>query len=280
MQLSTKAFLGDSPVFELFEDAFCLCHGQHIIMIDDTVNHDKRLSQSAIFSYTHGMEFHERLMAAREALKWSQGHLGKEVGAAQSTVATWEKGKNEPDLATIMRLAAKLKTTPEWLAFGRSSELSSGETLPTLTAGDIFEVKGEEFARIPAFDVQFSAGFGANNDTEQVLDYQVMSVATLRRWTDAPIRQLSFIRVDGDSMEPLLLNGDWVLIDASNTNLISPAVYAIVYAGRGFLKHASQNIETKAVTLVSHNPAYPPQTITRPEGLRIIGRVVLSIRKH
>ena len=81
-------------------------------------------------------------------------------------------------------------------------------------------------------------------------------------------------------MEPLLFNKDWVLIDADRTSLVAPAIYAISFNGEGFLKHASQNLETGAITLVSHNPAYPPQTIAKPEGLRVIGRVVLSIRTH
>lgn len=144
----------------------------------------------------------------------------------------------------------------------------------------IFELGGKEFARIPVYDVQFSAGFGAQNDHEQPLDYHVLSVDTLRRLTDASIQQLLFLQVRGDSMEPLLLGGDWVLVDASRTNLVSPAIYAIVYDGEGFLKHASKSIETEAITLVSHNPAYPPQTVTSPDKLRIVGRVVLSIRKH
>lgn len=53
------------------------------------------------------MSFRERLIAAREEMEWSQTKLGEEIGAAQSTVATWERTKkpNEPDLSMIARIA-------------------------------------------------------------------------------------------------------------------------------------------------------------------------------
>lgn len=231
-----------------------------------------------------------RLMQARQKAGFEKPmDAVSRFGWAQSTYMAHENGQNgiRPDAAK--RYADAFHVDAGWLLTGEGNVplgvlsqpcVMTSPTVSSPVAGTVFDVEGTEFARIPVYDVQFSAGFGANNDGEPVIDYQVMSVATLRRWTDSPVRQLSFIRVDGDSMEPLLFNDDWVLIDASNTNLISPAIYAIVYDGRGFLKHASKNIETGAVTLASHNPLYPPQTITRPDGLRIVGRVVLSIRKH
>lgn len=222
-----------------------------------------------------------RLARERAGFKTAADALER-FGWKQSTYLAHENGQNgiRPDKAKLY--ADAFKVSVGWLLSGEDSAPSAAPppATPATPLGMIVEFEGTEFAKIPVYDVRFSAGYGANNDAEPVIGYQVMSVETLRQWTDAPLQQLSVIRVHGDSMEPLLCNDDWVLIDASHTNLVSPAVYAIVYDGEGFLKHASKNIETGAVTLVSHNAAYPPQTITMPDRLRIIGRVVLSIRKH
>ena len=67
------------------------------------------------------MTVRQRLIDARKQCGLSQVELGDEVNAAQSTVATWERGKNEPDLATIKRLAKVLDVSAEWLAFGTAA---------------------------------------------------------------------------------------------------------------------------------------------------------------
>lgn len=147
-------------------------------------------------------------------------------------------------------------------------------------AGSVIDFDGTEFARIPVYDVRLSAGGGASNYDETPIDFYTIGMSMLRDFTDAPVKRLAFVKVKGDSMEPLFTTGDWVLVDTRETHLATPAVYAFVNDGEAVIKHASQHMETGAVTLISHNPKYEPQTITRPECLHVIGRIVLSIRKH
>lgn len=204
----------------------------------------------------------------------SQAGLARALGVDPSAVTRLLKG------ARLL----KAHEIPVIEAFFNTSAPAYQPTATVVDVGDfpssIVDVKGKEYASIPVYDVRFSAGFGAQNDAELPLDYHEISMSTLRRFTDAPLNKLVFLRVSGDSMEPLLYNRDWVLVDARRTNLVSPAIYAIVFEGEGFLKHASRNLETGAVTLASQNPLYPPQTIAQPEGLRIIGRVVMSMHMH
>lgn len=239
-----------------------------------------------------------KLKALRNKAGLSVRALGVALEMPATTYASYEDKYKKPfipiELANklIGVLVPKGIKREEILELAGVTELAGSSTSNLLepsdsrsitfapTEGTIFEVNGSEFAKIPVYDVRFSAGFGAQNDYEQPLDYHVISVATLRRLTNASIKQLVFLQVHGDSMEPLLMGDDWVLVDASRKNLAAPAIYAIVYEGEGFLKHISKNFETGEITLTSHNPLYQSQTITRPEGLRIIGRVVLSIRKH
>lgn len=69
--------------------------------------------------------FPDRLREARQALRRPDGKavrqadLGKAVGGLSGqAVGAWETGANEPDLATIERLAALLRVSPGQLAFG------------------------------------------------------------------------------------------------------------------------------------------------------------------
>lgn len=50
----------------------------------------------------------ERIAEARRAKGWSQARLGEEVGAVQTTVSSWERGRTEPTREDVQRIAAAL----------------------------------------------------------------------------------------------------------------------------------------------------------------------------
>lgn len=228
-------------------------------------------------------ELGKRLRQAREKAGLSMPKLAEQIGVRWQSIQQLENGKSQTS-KHVLAMAKALHVSPEWLLSGEGSASETGvvsaSDIALPSAGEILECRGIECARIPVYDVHFSAGFGAQNDTEEPLDHYLMTMSVLRRYTDAPVQRVVFLQVSGDSMEPLLYNRDWVLVDTTRTSLTTPAIYAIICNGEGFLKHASQNIDTNAINLVSHNPAYPPQTVSQPDRVRIFGRVVLSIHAH
>lgn len=50
----------------------------------------------------------ERISAARRLAGWSQQRLARAVGAAQTTVSSWERGRTEPTRDDVRRIAAAL----------------------------------------------------------------------------------------------------------------------------------------------------------------------------
>ena len=68
--------------------------------------------------------------------KVSQEDVALVVGVAQSTAGRWEAGVQEPDLATIARVADELWVSPEWLAFGRGKMAPVDEEGRELVPGD------------------------------------------------------------------------------------------------------------------------------------------------
>jgi len=59
--------------------------------------------------------FPERLAARREELELTQKEVGERVGKSNSAVSKWEEGSREPDYTTLIRLAAVLHVSVEWL---------------------------------------------------------------------------------------------------------------------------------------------------------------------
>jgi phage repressor protein C with HTH and peptisase S24 domain len=144
----------------------------------------------------------------------------------------------------------------------------------------ILEIGGVEFARLPIYDIRMAAGAGAQNYEEDPIDYHLLSVNFLRTLTDAPPKMIAGFQAEGTSMEETIYDRDWCFADLRKRKLYNPGIFALAFEGEGLLKRAAQHLESKAVTLISDNPSYPPQTIKKPDQLEVIGRVIFSIRRH
>ena len=201
----------------------------------------------------------------------SQAGLARFLGLDPTKVSKILTGKRQMKASEISKIEAYFATVP--LA-------NSSTPTPAHSSGTSFEVEGMEFAKIPVYDAAFSAGHGAINHSERPVCYYSMSMEMLRGFSSAPVNHLLFVKAVGDSMEPLLSSGDWVLVDTRATQLSTPAIYCFVNGEDAVIKHASQNLETGAVTLIPHNAIYKPETVSSPDKLRVVGRVVFSIRKH
>lgn len=145
-------------------------------------------------------------------------------------------------------------------------------------------VDGSDYAHVPLHDALLAAGSGRNNSSEGVID----NLAFRRDWLkkigiSASAARLA--RVQGDSMQPSLWDGDVVLIDTrSNTPIVrsvegrdqrrSP-IYALLDSGEARVKRV-QRLSEKAFLLLSDNPDYPPELRQDRDllDIKIIGRVV------
>ena len=59
--------------------------------------------------------FQDRLRAARELRKWSQGELAEKAGMPPSSIAHFESGSRKPSFETLRRLANALEVTTDYL---------------------------------------------------------------------------------------------------------------------------------------------------------------------
>lgn len=127
-----------------------------------------------------------------------------------------------------------------------------------------------DWVEVPRLDIGASAGPGALPDAELPFDAFRFS----KRWlTEQGLEgaQLSAITVEGDSMEPLLRDGDEILVDRA-PRPFRDGVHVVRLGDTLMVKRvASQGGERLA--LLSQNLAYPPVEVAADE-VEIIGRVV------
>jgi len=139
-----------------------------------------------------------------------------------------------------------------------------------------------ESSYIPIFNATASMGLG--RDLPEI-EYQVGAMQLSHAWLRQHLNisntnNLAVISADGDSMAPTFSSGDLLLIDRQVDQIKTDAIYALAMDDQLYVKRLARDIGDGSVNIISDNPAYGTQRITREraEQLRVIGRVVFAWR--
>lgn len=136
------------------------------------------------------------------------------------------------------------------------------------------------FVAIGRFDASFSMGPGALiGENPEPLGHWLVESQWLNGLTRAIPSTLAIVRADGDSMQPTLLGGDWVLIDMTQTRLTREGIYAIRVGHDVWIKRLSLNLRQKTVRVISDNPTTPVQDVDEEE-LTVIGKVIAVLARR
>lgn len=131
------------------------------------------------------------------------------------------------------------------------------------------EARGD-FVEIPRLPLEASAGPGATAAQEIPFDSFRFSRRWLREHGLEPA-QLSAIRVMGDSMDPLLRDGDEILVDRT-PRAFREGVH-VVRLGEALHVKLLQAVPPGRLRLISKNPAYEPVEVAMDD-VDLVGRVV------
>ncbi|NVE94263.1 S24 family peptidase [Altererythrobacter lutimaris] len=126
------------------------------------------------------------------------------------------------------------------------------------------------WVEIPRLDIGASAGPGAVPDNEEAFDTFRFSQQWLRE-QGLEAAQLSAITVEGDSMEPLLRDGDEILVDRT-VRPFRDGVHVVRLNDSLMVKRVA-SAGAGRLALLSQNLAYPPIEVSADD-IEIIGRVV------
>lgn len=130
--------------------------------------------------------------------------------------------------------------------------------------------EGGDWVEVPRLDLGAAAGAGRIPGGEAAFDAFRFS----RRWLEEQglgRAELSAIRVEGDSMEPLLNDGDEILVDRS-PRAFRDGIH-VVRLGDTLMVKRVASAGPGRIALLSQNLAYPPVEVAAEE-VAIIGRVV------
>ncbi|MDR2075607.1 MAG: helix-turn-helix domain-containing protein [Desulfovibrio sp.] len=209
--------------------------------------------------------------------KLSQEEFAQQLGVHKNSLGRYERGDSSPDVGVAERICSVFGVDPQWLLLGIGSMRQGGKLPAPLLSND--NQSEAEIITIPLVEARLSAGHGSfetAGDTQTSYSFPYSFLARKGR----PNRMV-LMYVSGDSMEPEIKDGDLVLIDQAQTDLLPDKIYATGVEDMVFLKRVFA-VPGKVI-LKSINPDYPPFEIdTRgdmADAVRILGRAVWWCRE-
>lgn len=186
---------------------------------------------------------------------------------ALSSLMRWISGEGMPAFNSLALLASAKGVSLDWIASGKGQMFAGSE--PEEPSEDVY-------AYVPLYDAKISQGHGAWIDGARVLTMLAFTRYSLRKKGLNP-SNLAAVRVDGDSNEPIMKDGDTVMVDLSRNHIQGDGFYVILLDDLLYAKRLQRRMDG-GVTVISANPAYPPIDVPAKhlDGFHVIGRVVWS----
>lgn len=199
----------------------------------------------------------------REEKGYTQLELAKKANIGSGTLGDIESGRNKSTVKTIDKIARALELTTEEKnrldnAFMGRKILPISNTRP-LTEDDFIEMPVRAKA---------SAGNGYINFEE------TLYTKLIRRGSFC--QDCYLIEVAGNSMEPLIADGAFVIVDPHQTEYIANKIYVVKIGEETFVKRILIKEEAQVMILKSINPDYDDVYIAGKEleNVKLLGRAI------
>jgi phage repressor protein C with HTH and peptisase S24 domain len=197
--------------------------------------------------------------------------FAKIVGFSASYLSEVESGKTKPSLELLVRISQIANYSLHWLLTGEGpmflepSEFMVKENL--VSYGEL-----GEFAVIPMVALAPGKGIGRQGTEEGAKE----KYAFRRTWLQSKGNLENFVlfEVRGDSMEATITDGDFVLIDRSQKQVVVGNIYALRIENAVMVKRL-QPMGDHRIKVMSDNKLYESYELDLGTGdIEIIGQII------
>jgi len=209
----------------------------------------------------------ERIRSARENKELDQQTMARKIDVATRTLQRWEKGEQEPDGTSLLRIANRTGVRPEWLLTGE------GEMYPTAQKNQkIIPIDKDYLARrVSMVEIPLLASVPAGKTAAMFHPDHVERYVTV---DDVKDQNAFALTVKGKSMSPKIEDGDIVVVSPQR-EVRSGDICVIRVNDEDVLKKVK--IEEQYVHLIPLNPTFEPVTV-RKRDVMFIWKVVKVIK--
>lgn len=194
------------------------------------------------------MSLGQKLKSIRESKGISRRELAKKMGKDEVSFEQYlyklESGKiSNPGIELVETISKALGINPK--------ALIEENTLETLSA-------------IPVLSVMVGAGNPTYAEEYVYVDGLVST------------GHVSAVRVKGDSMEPIIKEGEYVIIDTASKDIINGKIYVISDKDGGLLIRRIYRLDNGVLRLLPENKLYQKQDVSYDD-IRIIGKAIKAV---
>lgn len=222
------------------------------------------------------MSIGSKIKALRETKGLTQIDLVKKSGISRATIQSYEKDDASVTISVIEKIAIALDTDVSYFLSPSQSPSVSNSSPSHQVVNALQQTDTVKINYYP--NVVASAGYGALNHDEhkEILDLNRSFLIALGIKV---FHNLDLITVYGDSMEPFVSNGEFVIIERSSEAKNNDIVIANIN-GEVYVKKMQKDPLGKWLKLTSLNVMYPDIELKEDElkYLSIIGIVRAKIR--
>lgn len=205
-----------------------------------------------------------RILRLLSESEFDQKTFANQIGVKQQVITDWKAGRNKSYPKYLEKIADCLNVTTDYLL---------GKSPVRHNTMEILRTDSSSYVPVPVVG-SVAAGYTALAETD-IIGYELVDTSVL---TDG--YEYAWLKVKGDSMAPLILEGDLVLIRLQEEVDSGDLAVVIVDEEDGVIKRVQYS--TNKVTLVSENAEnYPPRVFSGKDvnRLRIWGKAVEIKRK-
>ena len=218
--------------------------------------------------------------------------FARRIGESQSNVSRWEGGRSIPGFV-LAKVAQACNVNPAWLltgrgeAFaGRDEEIRGSEVCVVTPSDQRAEAASSDAAYVPTKDqlsdfvvLPLLRDAAAAGPGRQIREDDIEGPAIIHRdWCPHP-EHTDYVRVSGDSMEPVIPDRSIVTIDKAQTDpdaLLGQvvAVYIVRTESVTIKRLQRDDVDRKRYVAVPDNLTLANRPHVLESGDRIIGRVI------
>jgi transcriptional regulator with XRE-family HTH domain len=192
----------------------------------------------------------ERLKEARQQDRLNQEEVSMALGITRQTYIRYEKWERIPDVEFLTQFIFKFNIDANWLLFGIGS-MRTPEKAKKITDSSNFQL-------VPVIGAAACGGSGRvlNKDIE---GYKAFEISFLRKF-----KTPFLTRAKGDSMLPVIADGDLLLCDRDVYKLQHPDPKRIYLVNNPdsidevAIKVKKISLSKQTLTLIPLNPQFPP----------------------
>jgi len=222
----------------------------------------------------------------------NQAEFAAMMGVNKNTMGAYERGATQPQANFLKQLIERFDLNPSWLLLGEGPMHKTRDGSPEVSNGmDVSKELPKSMVAIPRWEqpepgyfdfvpmaqAHLSAGGGAFVLTEDVLGYYAFRKEWLRRISSGAANVV-LMTVRGTSMEPVIKDGDVVMIDTGRRRIFNGYVYA-VRVGETILIKRLDVLGNGHVRLTSENAAEHPLCDLPMDQVHVLGQIIWYARE-